>query len=88
MIAIAIFSTDLVLRRKLEQLLREDPTMTVVGVAVDPATVLRLIHQNHVDVVLADAPSREQLNNDPRVAVYSIEKLIAHLSLSQACTAR
>ena len=61
MTAIAIFSTDPVLRRKLEQLLREDPTMTVVGVADDPSAVLRLIEQNHVDVVLADAPSREQL---------------------------
>ena len=61
MIAIAIFSADPVLRRSLEQLLREDPAMTVVGVADDPSAVLRLIDQNHVDAVLADAPPREQL---------------------------
>ena len=61
MVAIAIFSADPVLRRSLEQLLREDPAMTVVGVADDPSAVLRLIDQNHVDAVLADAPPREQL---------------------------
>jgi DNA-binding NarL/FixJ family response regulator len=61
MTAIAIFSTDSVLRRNLEQLVREDPTMTVVGVADDPSAVLQLIEQTHVDVVLADMPSREQL---------------------------
>src|SRR5713101_7756486 len=61
MVAIAIFSADPVLRRSLEQLLRGDPTITVVGVADDPAVVLRLIDQNHVDAVLADGPTREQL---------------------------
>ena len=42
MVAIAIFSADPVLRRSLEKLLRGDPTITVVGVADDPAAVLRL----------------------------------------------
>ena len=60
MTAVAIFSADPVLRRKLEQLLREDPTMTVVGVADNPSAVLRLIDQNHVDAVLADSPPHEQ----------------------------
>ena len=55
MVAIAIFSADPVLRRSLEQLLREDPAMTVVGVADDPSAVLRLIDQNHVDAVLVDS---------------------------------
>jgi len=61
MVAIAIFSADPVLRGNLEQLLRGDPTITVVGVADDPAAVPRLIDQNHVDAVLADRPTREQL---------------------------
>ena len=39
MTAIAIFSADPVLRCKLEQLLREDPAMTVVGVADNPSAV-------------------------------------------------
>ena len=61
MVAIAIFSADPILRRSLEQLLREDPAITVVGVADDPSAMLRLIDQDHVDAVLADAPPREQL---------------------------
>ena len=61
MVAVAIYSTDPVLRRRLEQLLREDPSITIVGVADEPAAMLRLIEQNHVDAVLADEPPRGQL---------------------------
>src|SRR6267142_1826522 len=61
MLAIAIFSVDPVRRRSLEEVLRGDSTITIVGVADDPAAVLRLIDQNHVDAVLADAPPCEQL---------------------------
>jgi DNA-binding NarL/FixJ family response regulator len=61
MAAIVIFSADPDLRRSLEELLREDPVVTVVGVADDPSTVLRLMDQDHVDAVLADAPPHEHL---------------------------
>jgi hypothetical protein len=61
MVAIVIFSADQVLRRSLEQLLREDPVLTVIGVACDPTAMLRLIDQNHVDAALVDRPPREQL---------------------------
>jgi DNA-binding NarL/FixJ family response regulator len=61
MTAIAIYSSDPVLRCSLEQLLRGDPAMTVVGVADHPSAILRLIDQNHVDTVLADSPPCEQL---------------------------
>ena len=61
MTAVAIYSADPVLRCSLEKLLREDPAMTVVGVADNPSAILRLIEQNHVDAVLADLPPREQL---------------------------
>jgi DNA-binding NarL/FixJ family response regulator len=61
MVAIAIFSADPLLRRSLEQLLRGDPTITVVGVAGDPTAVLSLIDRNRPDAILAHAPSREQL---------------------------
>jgi DNA-binding NarL/FixJ family response regulator len=61
MTIIAIYSADPVLRCRLEQLLRGDPAMTVVGVADNPSAVLRLIDQNHVDIVLADSPPREHL---------------------------
>jgi DNA-binding NarL/FixJ family response regulator len=61
MVAIAIFSTNPAMRRSLEQLLREDSTFSIVGVVDDPAAIPLLIDQNHVNVVLADAPAREQL---------------------------
>jgi DNA-binding NarL/FixJ family response regulator len=63
MVAIAIFSTDPVLRRSLEQLPREHPAVTLVGIVDDPSAVLRLIEQDHVDAVLADAPLRDQLSD-------------------------
>jgi DNA-binding NarL/FixJ family response regulator len=62
MIAVAIFSADPVLRGRLEQWLRDDPSVTIAAVAHEPATVTRLIEQNQVGAVLADAPSREQLS--------------------------
>src|SRR5262245_29423725 len=61
MVAIAIFSADPTRRHCLERLLREDSAITVVGVAKDPSAVLQLVDQHHVDAVLADAPSRDQL---------------------------
>jgi DNA-binding NarL/FixJ family response regulator len=61
MVAIVIFSADPLLRHRVERLLREDPAMIVVGVTGDPSAVLRLIDQNHVEAVLADAPPHEHL---------------------------
>jgi NarL family two-component system response regulator YdfI len=63
MVAIAIFSADPVLRRSLEQLLGTDSAVTLVSVTDDPSTVLRLIEQDHVDAVVADAPPRDQLSD-------------------------
>jgi DNA-binding NarL/FixJ family response regulator len=61
MTAVAIYSADPILRHGLEQLLRNDAAMTVVGVADNPLAILRLIDQNHVDAVLADSPPHEHL---------------------------
>ena len=61
MVGIVIFSADPVLRRSLEELLGGTPTITIVGVTDNPSAVLRLIDQNRVDAVLADAPPHEQL---------------------------
>ena len=61
MTAIAIYSADPVLRCSLERQLREDPAMSVVGVADNPSALLQLIDQNHVDAVLVDSPPHEQL---------------------------
>ena len=59
--AIAIFSADPAMRRSLEQLLREDAALSIVGVIADPTAISLLIDQNHVNVVLADVPPRERL---------------------------
>jgi DNA-binding NarL/FixJ family response regulator len=61
MVAIAIFSADSAMRRSLEQLAREDSTLSIVGVVDDPTAISLLIDQNQVDVVLADMPLRERL---------------------------
>src|SRR5258708_33063520 len=63
MVAIAIFSADPVRRRSLDEALRRDPAVTIVGLADEPAAVARLIEQNHVDAVVADAPPPEQLSD-------------------------
>ena len=56
MIALAIFSPDPLLRRRLEQLWRANAEFTVAGVVADPAALLRLIDGGAVGVVVADAP--------------------------------
>jgi DNA-binding NarL/FixJ family response regulator len=63
MVTVAIFSTDPAQRGRLAQALRGDPAVTIVEVADDPSAVRRLIEQNDVGVVLADAPAREQLSD-------------------------
>ena len=62
MVTIAIFSTDPVLRGKLTQMLRAEQ-VALVGVADDPPALARLIEQSRIDVVVADAPSRDQLSD-------------------------
>jgi len=63
MVAIAIFSVDPVLRGNLEQLPREDPAITVVGIVDSPSTLLELTQKHHVDVVLAEAPPSDLLTD-------------------------
>jgi DNA-binding NarL/FixJ family response regulator len=60
MVTIAIFSTDPVLRGRLEQMLRAEQVV-LAGIADDPPALARLIEHSRIDVVVADAPSREQL---------------------------
>jgi DNA-binding NarL/FixJ family response regulator len=72
MAAVAIYSDDPLLRRSLEELLRSDPELTVVGIVDDPSAVLPLIEQSPVDAVLAHAPPHAQLSDwrrrHPRIA--------------------
>jgi DNA-binding NarL/FixJ family response regulator len=62
-VTVAIFSTDPALRDRLAQVLRGDPAVTIVEVTDDPSAVRRLIEQDRVGAILADAPSREQLSD-------------------------
>jgi DNA-binding NarL/FixJ family response regulator len=62
MVAVAIFSTDPVLRRSLQQLPRDDPAVTLVGVVDHPSGLPKLLNQNQVDVVLMDIPAGAQLH--------------------------
>jgi DNA-binding NarL/FixJ family response regulator len=59
MVAVAIFSIDPILRRNLEQLPHDDPAFALVG--DHPSSVPELLNQHHIDVLLADAPTRELL---------------------------
>jgi DNA-binding NarL/FixJ family response regulator len=52
MIGILIFAVDARLRRTLEQLPRKDPAITIVGIADDQPSLVRLAERSHVDVVL------------------------------------
>ena len=61
MVAVAIFSADPVLRRNLEQLPRDDPTLVIVGMVDQPSSVRELVNRNLIDVFLVDAPTRELL---------------------------
>jgi DNA-binding NarL/FixJ family response regulator len=63
MVAIAIFSVDPVLRGNLEQLPREDPAITVVGIVDSPSALLELAETHHVDVVLAETLPNELLKD-------------------------
>ena len=54
--AIAIYSTDPQLRRRLDELLRKAPDLTIVGVAEDPAALLKFLDTETVDAVVTDAP--------------------------------
>jgi DNA-binding NarL/FixJ family response regulator len=60
MVAVAIFSTDPVLRRNLEQLPRNEPAVVIVGVFDQPSSFP--VSRDRVDVLLADAPTQELLD--------------------------
>jgi DNA-binding NarL/FixJ family response regulator len=61
MVAVAIFSTDPVLRRNLEQLPRDDPAVDIVGMVDQSSSLRELVTRDRVDVLLADVPTQELL---------------------------
>jgi DNA-binding NarL/FixJ family response regulator len=61
-IAIAIFSADQTLRRRLDELARKDPAMALAGVAESAAALQELAESHRLDVVLSgEAPADGQL---------------------------
>jgi DNA-binding NarL/FixJ family response regulator len=61
MVAVAIFSTDPILRRNLEQLPRDEPAVVLVGSFDQPSSFPEPLSRDRVDVFLADAPTPELL---------------------------
>ena len=60
--AVAIYSTDPQLRRRLDEILRKERDLTVVGVAEDPAALLKHLDAERIDAVVTDAlPNGGQL---------------------------
>jgi len=61
-IAIAIFSADQTLRRRLEELARKDAAIDLIGLADSPAALEALAQGHRLDVVLSgEAPANGQL---------------------------
>jgi NarL family two-component system response regulator YdfI len=61
-IAIAVFSADQTLRRRLEELARKEPAIALVGVAESAAALRDLAERHRLDVVLSgEAPASGQL---------------------------
>ena len=61
MVGIAIFSTDPVLRRNLEQLPRDDPAVVIVAMVGQASSLRELDNRDGVDVLVADVPTQELL---------------------------
>ena len=61
MVGIAIFSSDPVLRRNLEQPPRDDPAVVIVGMVDQASSLGELDNRNGVDVLMADVPTQELL---------------------------
>jgi DNA-binding NarL/FixJ family response regulator len=61
MVAVAIFSTDPILRRNLEQLPSDEPAVVLMGIFDRPSSFPEPVSQDRVDVFLADTPTQELL---------------------------
>jgi DNA-binding NarL/FixJ family response regulator len=63
MAAVAIYSTDATMRDRLRQRFRGTPKIAVAGMVSDLSALAQLVETAQIDAILADAPSREQLND-------------------------
>jgi DNA-binding NarL/FixJ family response regulator len=62
-VAIAIVSTDPLLCRSLEQLLRDEPTVALIGSVDEPDALTTLAKEHPIDVALIHAPSANLLTD-------------------------
>ncbi len=66
MIGVLIFAVDARLRRILERLSQKDSTISIVGIANDQTSLVRLAETYHVDVVLTQKMPSAELLADTR----------------------
>jgi DNA-binding NarL/FixJ family response regulator len=65
MAAVAIYSADRELRRRLDALLRKEPDLTIVAVAEDPDSLLKVLDAHQVDALVTDVVPESPPNGDP-----------------------
>jgi DNA-binding NarL/FixJ family response regulator len=61
MVAVAIFSTDPILRRNLKRLPRDEPAVVLMGIFDQPSSFPEPVSRDRVDFLLADTPTQELL---------------------------
>jgi DNA-binding NarL/FixJ family response regulator len=77
MAAVAIYSADRELRRRLDDLLRKEPDLTIVGVAEDPAALLKFLDAGEIDAVVTDAVATDAPPNGGSLTPRELEVLAA-----------
>jgi DNA-binding NarL/FixJ family response regulator len=60
MAAVAIYSPDRELRRRLDGLLRKEPDLTIVAVAEDADSLLKVLDAQRIDAVVTDVLPESQ----------------------------
>jgi DNA-binding NarL/FixJ family response regulator len=65
MAAVAIYSADRELRRRLHELLRQEPDLSIVTVADDPDSLRQALDTHQVDAVVTDVPAESPQNGGP-----------------------
>jgi len=65
MAAVAIYSADRELRLRLDALLRKEPDLTIVGIAEDPAALLKFLEAEQIDAVVTDVLPDAPPNGGP-----------------------
>ena len=65
MAAVAIYSADRELRRRLDALLRKEPDLRIVAIAEDPDSLLQALDLHQVDALVTDVLPESPTNGGP-----------------------